>query len=50
MKLLNEQDVSPCCDNGVSQNDTTFAKLSVGESPRSECQRGSKGAQDKLGH
>ena len=27
MKLLN---VSLCCDNGVSQDDTTFAKLSVG--------------------
>ena len=34
MKLLNEKEVSPCHDNGVSQDDTTFAKLSVGGSPQ----------------
>ena len=33
MKLLNEKEVDLCCDNGVSQDDTTFAKLSVGGSP-----------------
>ena len=31
-KLLNEKEVNLCCDNGVSQDDTTFAKLSVGGS------------------
>ena len=34
MKLLNEKEVNLCCDNGVSQDDTTFAKLSVGGVPQ----------------
>ena len=33
MNLLNEKEVDLCCDNGVSQDDATFAKLSVGGSP-----------------
>ena len=32
MKLLKEKEVNLCCDNGVFQVDTTFAKLSVGGS------------------
>ena len=57
IKLLNEKEVNPCCDNVYPKMTQHLQNCQLGGGggggggvPRSECQRRSKGARDKLGH